>query len=417
MLTVLLPMLVFTAVVAALAAAVLGVRRRLALSEEVTVTVNGQRRLTVGSGESLLATLGGEGIQLPAACGGRGTCGQCRLKVSRGGGALLPTETQHINRRDAAAGYRLACMLKVRGDLSVQVPADILEAGRWRCRVLANRNLSTYLTELTLALPEGESVSFEAGDYVLLEAPPGRISYRDFQIDADYLPEWERLRLLGLEVEIPEPTTRAYSLGNAPVDGDVLMLVVRIALPPANAPADTPPGKVSSYIFGLKPGDEVTVAGPYGDFHARESEREMILIGGGAGIAPLRAIVRDQLLGRGSGRRISLWYGCRNLQELVYAEEFRELEAACGNFSYHVALSSPAPGDDWDGPTGFIHKLVHESYLDSHPGPEEAEYYLCGPPMMSSAVLAMLEDVGVDRASVFYDDFGTGEQSHERQGG
>jgi Na+-transporting NADH:ubiquinone oxidoreductase subunit F len=408
MLTFALPMIIFTSVVAVLAAAVLAVRRRLTVRSAVRLTVNGQQDLSVTSGDSLLATLAASGIQLPAACGGRGTCGQCRVTVSHGGGALLPTEMQHINRRDAAAGARLACMLKVREDLAIQVPADILEAGRWQCRVVSNRSLSTYLTELTLALPEeGASVAFEAGDYVLVEAPAGAVRFADFDIDPEYSSEWERLDLNRYVVEIVEPTTRAYSIGNSPNEGEELVLVVRIALPPVNAPPDTPPGKVSSYIFSLKPGDGVVVSGPFGEFHARETDREMVLIGGGAGIAPLRAIVRDQLVGRSSRRRISLWYGCRNLRELVYAEEFRVLADRHDNFSYHVALSDPDPDSSWEGPRGFIHKLVYEEYLKDHPNPEEAEYYLCGPPVMSSAVLAMLEDLGVDRESVYYDDFGS----------
>jgi Na+-transporting NADH:ubiquinone oxidoreductase subunit F len=402
----LVPMLLFTLLVAALSAAVLTVRRRLTLRQPVTIIVNGQRDLATTSGDSLLATLAGAGINLPAACGGRGTCGQCRVQVTRGGGHLLPTETQHINRRDAAAGFRLACMLRVRDDLAVQVPADVLEAGRWRCRVVSNRNLSTYLTELSLALPQGERLGFEAGDYVLVESPPGTVRFDAFDIDPAYRGEWERLSLFRHAVTIAEPATRAYSLANPPAEADPIRLVVRIALPPVTAPPDAPPGKVSSWIFSLKAGDEVTVSGPFGEFHARETDREMILIGGGAGIAPLRSIVRDQLIGRSSRRRISLWYGCRNELELVYADEFRSLESAHDNFSYHVALSDPAPGTDWRGATGFIHKHVFEAYLRSHPSPEAAEYYLCGPPVMSSAVLAMLEDLGVDRESVYFDDFG-----------
>ncbi|HEY5645749.1 MAG TPA: NADH:ubiquinone reductase (Na(+)-transporting) subunit F [Pseudomonadales bacterium] len=407
MLSYAIPMLLFTLLVAVLAGTVLVVRRRLTLRRPVTITVNGQRRLDVLSGESLLATLSSAGIHLPAACGGRGTCGQCRVQLIEGGGGLLPTETQHVSRRDAAAGFRLACMLRVRENLVVQVPADVLEAGRWRCRVVQNRNLSTYLTELNLVLPGEERLAFEAGDYVLLEAPAGLVRYRDFDIEADYRGEWERLGLFRHEVAIPEPTTRAYSLGNPPVESEVIKLIVRIALPPVVAPPDTPPGKVSSYVFGLRPGDEVSVSGPFGEFHAQQTDREMILIGGGAGIAPLRAIVRDQLIGRNSRRRISLWYGCRNELELVYADEFRALEAGHENFSYHVSLSDPGAGSDWDGPTGFIHSHAYETYLKNHPSPEAAEYYLCGPPVMSSAVLAMLEDLGVDRESVYFDDFGS----------
>lgn len=403
----LLPMLLFTLLVAALSAVVLGVRRRLTLREPVTITVNGQRAVATTSGDSLLATLAASGIHLPAACGGRGTCGQCRVQVTRGGGHLLPTELQHVNRRDAAAGFRLACMLRVRADLAVQVPADVLEAGRWQCRVVSNRNLSTYLTELSLALPDGEQMTFEAGDYVLLEAPAGVVRFSDFDIDPAYRSEWERLDLFRHTVTLAEPSTRAYSLGNPPAESAVIQLIVRIALPPVTAPPDTPPGRVSSYIFGLKAGDEVTVSGPFGEFHARETDREMVLIGGGAGIAPLRAIVRDQLVGRSSRRRISLWYGCRNELELVYADEFLALESRHSNFSYHVALSDPGPESGWSGATGFIHKHAYETYLKSHPSPEAAEYYLCGPPVMSSAVLAMLEDLGVDRESVYFDDFGS----------
>lgn len=407
MLTLFIPMLVFTLIVALLAAIVLWVRTGLSVREPVTISVNGQQQLSVQSGDTLLATLAAAGVQLPSACGGRGTCGQCRVVVEQGGGRLLPTETSHINRHDALKGARLACMLKVREDLAVSVPSAVLSASRWECRVRSNISLSTYLTELTLELPADHALSFRAGDYVLVTAPASTIDYGKFEIDAQYRDEWERNDLFRYRVEIAEPTSRAYSMANSPGETGIITLVVRIALPPASAPADTPPGLVSSYIYSLRPGERVTVSGPFGEFHAKDSDREMILIGGGAGIAPLRAIIRDQLLTRHSRRPIHFYYGCRNLREIVYADEFQELMAQFENFHFQATLSRPDPQGDWSGPVGLVHRSVYEHHLKDHPNPEDAEYYLCGPPLMSSAVLAMLEDLGVDRSHVFFDDFGT----------
>lgn len=412
MLTVAIPMLLFTAIIAILAAAVLWVRVRVSTRVPVQISVNGQRHLETTSGDTLLATLSDAGIHLPSACGGRGTCGQCRVTLKRGGGQPLPVERNHISRRDSLAGARLACMLKVREDLEVTVPSAILSARQWQCRVISNRSLSTYLTELKLELQADQPMQFQAGDYIMVQAPAGTISFSQFEIASEYRQEWEQNNLFRLSTEIAQPTSRAYSLANAPDDAGHLTLVVRIALPPPSTPEGTPPGLVSSYIFSLRAGDPVSVSGPFGEFHATGTAKDMVLIGGGAGIAPMRAIIRDQLLGHkkepqiASERNIFFFYGSRNLRELVYAEEFRELATRFDNFHYEVALSNPEPDDNWSGPSGFVHNLVYERYLKDHPAPERAEYYLCGPPLMSCAVLAMLEDSGVDRESIFYDDFG-----------
>jgi len=313
----------------------------------------------------------------------------------------------HIHRRDAAAGIRLACMVKVHEDMRVRVPEDILEAQRSSCRVVANNHISTYLKQLVLELPEGVTFEFTAGDYVLLEAPAGKVECADFQIDAEYEQAWQSAGLLNRSVTLVQPTVRAYSLANPPGERARLMLVVRIALPPPGAPKEIPPGMVSSYIFSLRTGDEVSVTGPFGDFHAREGESEMIFVGGGAGIAPMRSIIHDQLRGRDSKRKISFWYGGRNARELCFYDEFSNLAAHYDNFSYHVALSGPDIEPTWQGDKGFIHAVLLENYLHAHPNPEQVQYYLCGPPLMSAATLAMLEDLGVDRGNVLFDDFGS----------
>ena len=390
-----------------LAGAILLVREKLGNRKKIVISINAGEKISALSGDSLLITLALAGIHLPAACGGRASCGQCKVIVNRGGGSQLPIERACIGRKEAQAGYRLACALKVRNDLDLNLPPSILDAKHIHCEVVSNRSLSTYLTELTLAVPEEAAMVFQAGDYILVEAPATDISFSNFRISASYRAEWERLNLLHHVIQIPEPTTRAYSLANAPSTNKQLVLVVRIALPPVNAPLDTPPGKVSSYIFSLNTGDRVSVSGPFGNFHASESTREMIYVGGGAGIAPLRSIIVDQLTNGQCTRKMSFWYGSRNLKELAYADEFHALAKRHSNFTYHTALSEAEPTDEWDGHTGLIHSVLFEHYLNSHPNPEEVEYYLCGPPMMSGAVLTMLEDLGVDRQRVFLDDFGT----------
>jgi Na+-transporting NADH:ubiquinone oxidoreductase subunit F len=399
------PAAVFTIIVLALAALVLAARRRLEPTGLVTIGVNGTRVLEVSAGRSLLWTLAENGIYLPAACGGRGTCGQCRVTVTSGGGPVLPTEDAHIDAAEQAAGVRLACMLKVRGPLSIVVPQPALSTQRWQCTVLTNRNVGTYLKELVLQLPAGERIRFAAGDYVLLEAPPHRLAFREFVIDADYRDDWNHNNLFGLTSVTSAATVRAYSLANPPQQDDRIVLVVRIATPPASAPA-APPGRASSYIFSLKPGDIVSISGPFGEFHATDTGKEMVLIAGGAGIAPIRSIILDQLA-RGTGRKMSLWYGARDARDLCYVQELREEARRHPTFACHMALSSPRSSDQWTGPTGFIHRVVYEQYLKAHRAPQEVEYYLCGPPVMAVAVVKMLERLGVERANIFFDDFGT----------
>jgi Na+-transporting NADH:ubiquinone oxidoreductase subunit F len=401
-----LSMVLFTTIVVALTGAVLFARWLLVPSGEVSILINDSRSFIVPVGDKLLWTLAGQGVHLPAACGGRGSCGQCRLIVERGGAEPLLTESAQISRRDLAKHVRLACMVTVRDDLAIYLPEDILEARRWTCRVRSNRNVSMFLTELVLELEDAEEFEFEPGAYVLLEAPPGRTHFADFDIEQGYRAAWQRNHLFELFAERDEKAVRAYSLANHPLERGIVMLVIRLALPPPNAPPDALPGKVSSYAYGLKSGDTVTIAGPFGTFRAQDTKREMVFIGGGAGIAPLRSMIFDQLLHKQSGRRITLFYGARALRDLCYRTEFNELAARFDNFDWHVALSEPQVEDDWSGPTGFIHTVVYDAYLEKHPQPEEAEYYICGPPVMSNAVLAMLEDLGVDRDSMFIDDFG-----------
>lgn len=396
-----------TLMVLALSSLVLLARYWLAPSGNADITLNGKQIVTVPQGEKLLRALAINNVLLPAACGGRGSCGQCRVIVTQGGGEILPTERSLITRREAANGARLACMVTVRGELAVRVPDDLLDARRVECRVRSNHNVTTYLKEVVLELPDAVEFDYEAGDYVLVDAPAGRSCFSDFAIPDTYRIAWERAGLFQLEVERHTTEQRAYSIANAPHESRLIRLVVRIATPPASAPAGTPPGRVSSFIFGLVAGDAVSISGPFGEFHARDSNLEMVLIGGGAGIAPLRAILQDQLEGKRTGRRISLWYGCRDSNDICFADELDALAAEYSNFSWHVALSDRSADPDWNGRRGFIHSVVRDDFLAKHPAPEDAEYYLCGPPVMSSAVLAMLEDLGVATENIMFDDFGT----------
>jgi Na+-transporting NADH:ubiquinone oxidoreductase subunit F len=397
---------VFTLIVLLLVAIVLIAHAWLVPSGTARITVNGLREIDTRMGDRLLSALSAQGIFLPAACGGRGTCGQCKVIITSGARDLLATEAVHIHSREAAAGTRLACMLTVRGNLDIRVPTTVLEARQWQCKVQSTRSVTTFLKELVLVLPEGEHIQFEAGEYILLEAPPCKLSFADFDIDPEYRAEWQRYRLLELRSEIEEPTVRAYSLANPPAENDRIKLIVRIATPPHNAPAETPPGKVSSFVFSLKPGDTVRVSGPFGDFHAHESDKEMIFIAGGAGLAPMHSMICDQLSRVGTNRKMTFWYGARNMRELCYTDEFDALAASHANFSWNVALSEPVAGSPWTGHRGFIHSIVYEQYLKNHPAPEEAEYYLCGPPLMSAAVMHMLEDLGVENENIYFDDFG-----------
>jgi len=398
---------VFTGIVMLLVVMILIARRKLAPQGMVTIDINNDpdHRLVVPAGGKLLTTLGDHGIHIPSACGGGGSCGQCRVKVLAGGGDILPTETAHITRKMAREGYRLSCQLTVKGDISLSLPPEIFSIRTWECRVRSNRNCATFIKELVLELPENETVDFRAGGYIQIQAPPHVVEYRNFDIDPEYRGDWDRLNLWRLRSVVTEPVQRAYSMANYPDEKGIIMLNVRIATPPPSIP-DAPPGQMSSWIFSLKPGDRVTISGPYGEFFAKETDAEMIFIGGGAGMAPMRSHIFDQLKRLRSTRTISFWYGARSLREAFYVEEFDVLAAEHPNFTWHLVLSDPQPEDRWSGPVGFVHQYLYDHYLKDHPAPEECEYYLCGPPMMIRAVVQLLDSLGVDRENIMYDDFG-----------
>jgi Na+-transporting NADH:ubiquinone oxidoreductase subunit F len=396
----------FTGVVMVLGCIILLSRTWLVPSGQITVHINGERDILVRAGDKLLNALAAEQLFLPSACGGGGTCGQCRVKILAGGGDLLPTEKAHVTKRAAAEGQRLACQVSIHQDMRIEVPEDVFGVGRWECTVRSNDNVATFIKEIVLALPPGEKISFRAGGYVQIECPPHRLAFSDFQVPPAYRVEWERYDLFALESVVDKPAVRAYSMANYPAEDQIIMLNVRIATPPPQAPTGTPPGVMSSYIFGRKPGDTVIVSGPYGDFFARDTDAEMVFIGGGAGMAPMRSHILDQLKRLQTERRISFWYGARSLKEAFYVDEFDGLAAAHPNFEWHLALSEPLAEDRWSGLTGFVHDVLYDHYLEDHPAPEDCEYYLCGPPVMNSAVIAMLEDLGVRRGNILLDDFG-----------
>jgi Na+-transporting NADH:ubiquinone oxidoreductase subunit F len=396
----------FTGIVVSLALVILAVRARLVATGEVGITVNDAKTIKARAGDKLLRVLEDAGIFLPSACGGRGTCGQCRISVPQGGGAVLPTESASLTRREAAGGMRLACQVSVKQEMRVWVPDEVMGAKQWTCQVRSNANVATLIKETILEMPPGEAIGFRAGGYVLVNCPPYSAKFSEFDIEPEFRDEWDRFDLWRYRAGTSEPTTRAYSMANYPEEKDVVMLVVRIAIPPPDAPEGVPPGVVSSYIFSLKPGDEVSVSGPFGHFFAKESESEMVFVAGGAGMAPMRSHILDQLNRLKSRRKMTLWYGARSLRELFYAEDFDRLQREYDNFQWYVALSEPKPEDQWQGKTGFIHDVLLESYLKDHPAPEDCEYYLCGPPMMIKAVRNMLDNLGVDSDSILFDDFG-----------
>jgi Na+-transporting NADH:ubiquinone oxidoreductase subunit F len=397
----------FTVVVLALVALLLGARRRLVQSGEVTIHINDDpaKALKVAAGNTLLGTLSNHKIFIPSACGGKGACGVCEVIVKSGGGTLLPTETGFINRGEAKRGCRLACQVKVKRDMAIEIAPEIFDVRKWRCKVISNRNVATFIKELKLALPEGEEVPFRAGGYVQLECPPHQIDFKSFDIEAPYREDWDKFDLWRFKSVLAEPIERAYSMANFPLEKGLLLFTIRIAFPPGYK-VEIPPGIMSSYVFNLKPGDELTVSGPFGEFFARDTNKEMCFIGGGAGMAPMRSHIFDQLKRLKTTRKMSFWYGARSLKEAFYVEEFDALAAANPNFEWHLALSEPLPEDQWSGATGFIHNVLREQYLSRHPAPEDIEYYMCGPGVMNKAVIDMLLSLGVDRENILLDDFG-----------
>jgi Na+-transporting NADH:ubiquinone oxidoreductase subunit F len=397
----------FTAVVLALVLIILAARSRLVSTGSVHIDVNGdpEKSIDVAAGDKLLQTLATKGIFLSSACGGGGSCAQCKCKVLEGGGDILPTEEGHFTKREIREGWRLSCQVAVKQNMKVEVPEEFFGVKKWECEVISNDNVATFIKELVLRLPEGEVVDFRAGGYVQLEAPPYEIEFKNFDIPAEYRGDWERFKFFDLKTRNPETVVRAYSMANYPDERGLLKFNIRIATPPPGQP-NIQPGLMSSFVFNLKPGDKVTVFGPFGEFFAKETEAEMVFVGGGAGMAPMRSHIFDQLKRLKSKRKISFWYGARSLRETFYAEEYDQLAAENENFKWHLALSDPQPEDNWTGLKGFIHQVLFEEYLKNHPAPEDCEFYMCGPPMMNAAVIKMLEDMGVERENILLDDFG-----------
>ena len=397
---------VFTAIVLSLVGVILGARRKLVAQGEVDIVINEQRTVHAAVGNKLLGALSDAELYVSSACGGGGTCGQCRVRILEGGGSLLPTEATHITKREARQGARLACQVTVKQPMKVEVPREVFGVRKWRCKVRSNHNVATFIKEFVLDLPKGETLDFRAGGYIQIECPPHKLRFRDFDIDERFRDDWDRYNLWRYESDVKESVTRAYSMANFPLENDIIMLNVRIATPPPSAPESVPPGVMSSYIFARKPGDEVTVSGPFGEFFAKDTDAEMVFVGGGAGMAPMRSHIFDQLVRLKSQRKITFWYGARSKREIFYQQDFDKLQDEHENFDWHVALSDPLPEDEWTGYTGFIHQVLYDEYLKDHKAPEMCEFYLCGPPLMTNAVIGMLEDLGVERENILLDDFG-----------
>ena len=407
MISISLGVLIFTIIVMILVAVILVARSWLIPPGEVTLNINDDpdKSLSVHPGDKLLGVLGNQEIFIPSACGGGGTCAQCRVKIKSGGGDILPTETAHINKREAKEGYRLSCQVNVKQDMSLELPAEIFSISKWECHVISNESRSTFIKELVLALPEGANLDFRAGGYIQIDAPPHVAEYKTMEIDEEFREDWDKYNLWQYCSAVDEPIMRAYSMANYPDEKGIIMLNVRVCPPPPAVP-DAPPGQMSSFIFNLKPGDRVMVSGPYGEFFAKETDTEMVFIGGGAGMAPMRSHIFDQLKRLDSKRKISFWYGARSLREAFYVEEFDELAEKFDNFTWTLVLSDPLPEDNWSGATGFVHQYLYDNYLVDHPAPEDCEFYMCGPPMMNKAAGEMIYNLGVEHENIMFDDFG-----------
>jgi Na+-transporting NADH:ubiquinone oxidoreductase subunit F len=387
---------------------ILWAKSKLVSSGAVQLVINDDRgnALTVNAGRTLLTTLAEKKLFVPSACGGGGTCSQCKVQVHSGGGSLLPTEEGHISRGEAKENWRLACQVKVKEDMEIGVPAEIFSVKKWQCEVVSNRNVATFIKELIVQLPEGEGIDYESGGYIQIEIPPHDIPYQGFEVENEYREDWDNFKLWDIHSKTTDTVERAYSMASYPAEGNRIMLNVRIATPPPRAPKGTPTGKGSSYIFDQKPGDKVTISGPFGDFFLKQNDREMVFIGGGAGMAPMRSHLMHLFRTEKTRKKVSFWYGARSLREAFYTAEFDAIQAEFPNFEWHLALSDPLNEDLWKGKTGFIHQVLMDSYLNEHEAPEECQYYLCGPPMMNQAVIQMLIDLGVEPEDVFLDDFG-----------
>jgi len=406
MLEIALGVTLFTAIVMLLVFGIIAARSKLVASGEVSITINDEKTVQTAIGGKLLGALADARLFLASACGGQGTCGQCRVTAFEGGGVILPTELSFITKREAVDGDRLACQVAVKQDMKIRIPDEVFGVKKWECTVRSNPNVATFIKELTLDLPEGEHVDFRAGGYIQIECPPHHLKYKDFDIQQEYRDEWDRYNLWRYESKVDEPVMRAYSMASYPEEKGIIMLNVRICPPPPELADTVPPGQMSSYIFNLRPGDKVTISGPFGEFFARETNNEMFFIGGGAGMAPMRSHIFDQLRRIKTNRKITFWYGARSRREVFYEDDFNQLQAEHENFKWFVALSDPQPQDNWTGHTGFIHQVLYENYIKDHPAPEDCEYYMCGPPVMNAAVVKMLESQGVEREQIMFDDFG-----------
>ncbi|WP_430812061.1 MULTISPECIES: NADH:ubiquinone reductase (Na(+)-transporting) subunit F [unclassified Carboxylicivirga] len=403
---------IFLLVILALVSILLYAKKKLMPSGEVTININdGEKELVVEPGQTLLSALGSNKIFLPSACGGGGTCAMCRCQVDSGAGSILPTETGYFTRKEQANNWRLACQVKVKEDMTMQIPQEVMGIKKWECEVVSNNGQATFIKEFVVKLPEGETLDFKSGGYIQIDVPKIDVDFKDMIIEDEYRGEWEKFGLFDLKMKNPEPTYRAYSMANHPAEGNIVMLNIRIATPPFDRVAGgfqkVNPGVCSSFIFSRKPGDKVTVSGPYGEFFIKETDNEMMFIGGGAGMAPMRSHIFHLFHTVKTGRKVTFWYGARSKKEIFYEDHFRAIEKEFPNFKFTIALSEPLPEDNWEGSTGFIHQVIHDEYLSKHEEPEDVEYYLCGPPMMNDAVTKMLYDLGVPDEMVAFDDFGS----------
>ena len=411
--TIIIAIIAFSVITLVLVAALLYAKARLTVSGKVSININdGEKTLSADAGGTLLSTLSANEIYLPSACGGKGSCGMCKCQVTAGSGEILETEKGFFTRREQKDSWRLGCQVKVKEDVKISVPEEVLGVRKWECEVVSNRNVATYIKEFVVKLPAGESMNFRSGGYIQIDVPKyNAIKFSDFNVEQEYRDEWDGMKMWGLVAKNPEPTYRAYSMANHPAEGNIVMLNIRIATPPWDRDAGSfrrvNPGICSSYIFSLKPGDKVTISGPYGEFFVRDTPNEKMFIGGGAGMAPMRSHIFHLFKTEHVSMPVSFWYGARSRREIFYEEQFEEIAREFPNFRFALALSEPKPEDNWTGYTGFIHQVIYDNYLKDHPAPEDIEYYLCGPPMMISAVLKMLDNLGVPSENIMFDDFGS----------
>ncbi|PKP34651.1 MAG: NADH:ubiquinone reductase (Na(+)-transporting) subunit F [Bacteroidetes bacterium HGW-Bacteroidetes-17] len=409
-LVVLISIAVFLSIIMLLVSVLLYARKKLMPSGEIKLVINDEKEFTVAPGSTVLTTLANEKIFLPSACGGGGTCAMCKCQVFEGGGSILPTEVGYFTRKEQQNNWRLGCQVKVKENMKIGIPKEIFGIKKWECEVISNRNVATFIKEFVVRLPEGETLDFRSGGYIQIDVPKCEVDFKDMVIEEKYRGDWDNFKMWDLKMKNPEPIFRAYSMANHPAEGNIVMLNIRIATPPFDRVAggfkNVNPGICSSYVFSRKAGDKVTVSGPYGEFFIKPTEREMMFIGGGAGMAPMRSHIFDQFNTRKTNRKATFWYGGRSSRELFFVDQFREIEKNFPNFKFNIGLSEPLPEDHWDGYTGFIHQIIMDNYLKTHPEPEEIEYYLCGPPMMNDAVLKMLDDYGVPQEMIAFDDFG-----------